>query len=120
MSQLTPEQRNTLRTNIADHFGLEELKKLCFDLGVDYDDLAGEGKGGKVIALIKWFEERNLIRDLIRKCREERPNVGGDPWPGAIAFGSCCGSKRKATLPGRKNPDTLPLQNTLPLASVLP
>ena len=88
MSQLTPEQRNTLRTNIADHFGLQELRTLCFDLCVDFDDLAGEGKGAKVIALIMWFEDRNRTPELLQKCRKERPTVDWDPVSAPSHLGS--------------------------------
>jgi hypothetical protein len=33
-----------LRQFIAEHYDLEDLRTLCFDLGVDYDELGGEGK----------------------------------------------------------------------------
>jgi len=69
MSKLIPNQRNALRTNIVDHFGVEELKTLCFDLGVKFDNLAGEGLDAKVAALIVWFEERDRTFELIEKLR---------------------------------------------------
>jgi len=34
------------------HFDLEELRTLAFDLGVDFDDLRGEGKSAKARELI--------------------------------------------------------------------
>jgi len=75
MFKLTPNQRNALRTNVAEHFGLEELKTLCFDLGVKFDNLAGESLDAKVAALILWFEERDRTSDLIEKLRQERPKA---------------------------------------------
>jgi len=72
-----PDQVNRVRLRrlIADHFDIEELRTLCFDLGVDYDDLRGEGKTGKVRELVAHFERRGLVHELIEACKRERPNV---------------------------------------------
>jgi hypothetical protein len=32
---------------LVEHFNQEELRTLCFDLGVRYDDLGGEGVAAK-------------------------------------------------------------------------
>jgi hypothetical protein len=81
MSQLTPGQRETLRIAIAEHFNLEELKTLCFDLGLKFDKLPGEGLDAKVIALISWFEDRDSTLTLIAKLRKERPDFDWGPPP---------------------------------------
>ena len=36
-----------LREFLTEYFNEEELRTVCFDLGIDYDNLGGEGKGGK-------------------------------------------------------------------------
>jgi len=37
-----------LRRSLEETFDLEEFRTLCFDLGVDYDALRGEGKSAKI------------------------------------------------------------------------
>lgn len=41
-STMIPNQMSQLREKLGDHFNQEELQKLCFDLGVLYDALAGQ------------------------------------------------------------------------------
>jgi len=38
-----------IRQQLGTAFSLEELQAICFDLGLDYDDLGGETKTGKII-----------------------------------------------------------------------
>lgn len=47
-----------LRQALTDRFNEEELKTLCFDIGVDYDDLRGDGKAAKVRELVD-LEQRH-------------------------------------------------------------
>ena len=44
---LTREQLTDLRLKIVEHFDDEELRTLCFDTDVDYDNLRGQGKEAK-------------------------------------------------------------------------
>ena len=71
MCQLTPEQQNMLRVNLRDnidrHFDDSELRSLCFDLGVDYDDLSGLSKADKARELVAYCERRGRTKDLISK-----------------------------------------------------
>ena len=61
---------------IVAHYSLDELRTLCFDLGVNYDDLGGEALSGKARELIlKLGRERKLEELLIHlgydaKCLE--------------------------------------------------
>lgn len=50
---------------ILDHFNLEELKTLCFELGVHYDDLPGDERRGKTRELILYLERSHKI-DMLR------------------------------------------------------
>jgi formylglycine-generating enzyme required for sulfatase activity len=72
----TPEQldRAKLRELITACFDEEELRTLCFDLEVDYDDLRGEGRAGKARELVAYFERRGRISELVAYCRRARPN----------------------------------------------
>jgi hypothetical protein len=65
--------RVKLRERIISCFDEEELRTLCFDLEVDYDDLRGEGRAGKARELVVYFERRGRISELVAYCRRVRP-----------------------------------------------
>ena len=67
-----------LRHNLLTHFSEDELRTLCFDLGVDFEALSGENKDGKVRELVAFLERRGRIPELIATCRELRPSAFGD------------------------------------------
>jgi len=52
----------TLRRMLDDQFDLEEIKNLCFDLGIDFDDLRGEGK--KAREVVAYCQRRGRLQDL--------------------------------------------------------
>lgn len=60
---------------IDEHFNELELRALCFDLGIDYDDLPGEGAGGKGRELVNWFKRRNKLWVLISAVAALRPDL---------------------------------------------
>lgn len=66
-----------LRQVLVSYFNEDELQALCFDLRVDYDDLEGENKTQKTIALIMQMARLDRIDELISLCSELRPNI---PW----------------------------------------
>jgi formylglycine-generating enzyme required for sulfatase activity len=66
--------RVKLRERITSCFDAEELRTLCFDLKVDYDDLRGEGRAGKARELVAYFERRGRISEFVAYCRRVRPN----------------------------------------------
>ena len=45
------------------------------DLGIDYDDLPGEGKAAKARELIEYLDRRDRIRQLVIVGRELRPDI---------------------------------------------
>lgn len=61
-----------LRELIANSYNLEEIRTLCSDLAVDYDDLGGEGKTAKARELIAYLKRRNRLDDLIGYLRKDR------------------------------------------------
>jgi formylglycine-generating enzyme required for sulfatase activity len=72
---LDPEYLTRLRGNLTNYFDEEELKSLCFDLGVDYDALPGNGKEAKARDLIVYLDHRGLISQLVEKGSQLRPKV---------------------------------------------
>lgn len=69
--------RTRLRQILTTYFDKGELRTLCFDLGVDYDDLPGEAKVDKARELVSYMERRNRIPELVAMGRRLRPNA---PW----------------------------------------
>jgi hypothetical protein len=49
-------------------FDEDDLRDMCLELGVDYDDLSGAGQGGKVRELIAYFQRRGRTDELVAAC----------------------------------------------------
>ncbi len=75
LSSLSDVDTVKLRQILVKHFNVSEMRTLCFDLGIDYDELYGEGIGDKARELVAYFERRGDIARLEQKCRELRPNA---------------------------------------------
>lgn len=66
--------RAKLRQNLAKHFDKEELRTLCFDLDIEYENLP-ETKDGMARELVRHCDRHDRIPQLVQKCRELYPNV---------------------------------------------
>ncbi|MCP4423189.1 MAG: hypothetical protein GY803_01720 [Chloroflexi bacterium] len=73
MTQLSPEQVDAikLRQLIADNFSEEELRTLCSDLGVEYDDLGGRGRTANIRELIAHCQRHNLLHKLDAQVKRQ-------------------------------------------------
>jgi hypothetical protein len=67
-----------LRDRLITLFDLSELKSLCFDLDVTYDELPGDTLRGKGEGLIDYCRRRDLLPRLWERCRALRP---AEDWP---------------------------------------
>lgn len=65
----------TLRDALAARFSLSEIETLCFDLGIDDEDVPGTTKSEKARELVRYMERRGRLSDLIAAIRKARPNV---------------------------------------------
>ena len=74
----SPTWRARLRKALMDHFSESDIKSLCFDLTIDYEQLSGENKTEKVISLIAYCDQTDTIPQLIQWCSRHRPNVAWD------------------------------------------
>lgn len=59
-------------------FSEQDLRDLCFDLRVDYENLPGQSKKDKTRELIIFFDRRRRMTVLITAFREHRPHVSLD------------------------------------------
>ena len=78
---ITNDLRSKLHQNLADNFSEEELRTLCFDMGVDYENLPAEGKAGKARELIIYLERVGRTAELVEQCRELRSGISWEDTP---------------------------------------
>ncbi|MAT95698.1 MAG: hypothetical protein CL608_00910 [Anaerolineaceae bacterium] len=60
---------------LLDYFNHDELKTVSFEMRIDYDNLAGEGKEEKVRALVEQVQQQNRLSELTQHIQNERPNA---------------------------------------------
>jgi hypothetical protein len=65
--------RRALLRFITKHYSVDELRTLCFDLDVVYDDLPARVRKSKARELIVHMEKRGRLPELIALLREDRP-----------------------------------------------
>ncbi len=75
-----------LHLALIDRYDLEELRTLCAQLGVSFDDLRGEGRQAKARELVLWLERRGrldelnaILRSALQESDESRIKVQGRP-----------------------------------------
>lgn len=71
-----------LKNILDERFNLVEIKDLCFDLGVDYDDLVSGGLLEHIQALLIHLENRNEVGRLISLIAKYRPDIDLSFWSG--------------------------------------
>lgn len=69
--------------NILDkRFSLAEIKDLCFELEIDYDDLGAGGLAERIQALLVYLNNRNEIGRIIALIAKYRPDIDLSFWSG--------------------------------------
>ncbi|MCL4262205.1 MAG: ATP-binding protein [Anaerolineae bacterium] len=69
-----------LRQMIEAHFDLQDLRELCFDLNINYDNLSGDRLSAKVIALVEEMRKRGQMELLLVTLVTARPHVSWPEW----------------------------------------
>jgi hypothetical protein len=64
-----------LRTALTQHFNEGELRTLCADLGIDYENLPGDAKSDKARELVAYAERYGRTAELLTYVRRERPHL---------------------------------------------
>lgn len=78
---LSPRYLTQLRQNLVNYFDEDELRTLCSDLRVDYEDLPGQGKSGKARGLVAFLERHGYLPELVKTCSQQRPHVSWEDTP---------------------------------------
>lgn len=83
-----PKQENSPRIDkpkflklLVKYFSIEELNTLCFEMGIEHDNLLGGTRDVKARVLIKYAERRGRLRELLERAMNDRPNAD---WSTAI------------------------------------
>jgi hypothetical protein len=82
---------------ITKHFNLVELKKICFDLGITYEELSGNTRTERSIELIDFCERTGRLQELIEELQSDRPHVD---WSVIIIVSS----RKNSNPPSQHNP----------------
>lgn len=81
-----PASRRSYLTNVFNllcrSFDEGELRTICFNLGIDYDNLEGAGKANKARELLVYLERRARTHELIEICSQQRPRLS---WYGSAS-----------------------------------
>lgn len=64
-----------LREALDAGYNDSELRDLCFELGVDYEDLAGGGRSDKARELVLYVKRHNLTAQLVAHVMRDRPHL---------------------------------------------
>jgi hypothetical protein len=101
----TPDQLgllNSLRNILVERFNVEELQTLCFEIGIDYENLGGQGKAGKARELVSYVDRHGLITELINAGERLRPDIN---WAELPVFPDKVASLPTSTSPGGRQAD---------------
>lgn len=55
-------------------FDFDEIREICFDLAVPFDDLGGDTLSRKSLSLYEFMERRGDLYRLAAVCQEKRPD----------------------------------------------
>ena len=65
--------RTELRNRLTQRFSIDEIKALCFDLGVEFEELGGDTKSAIALNLVAYMERRDQLDKLIAAIDRNRP-----------------------------------------------
>ncbi|MCA9946529.1 MAG: CHAT domain-containing protein, partial [Anaerolineales bacterium] len=63
---------------VQEKFNEDELRQLCHELGVQYDDLPGDGNAAKALSLVELAERRDAVPALVKAGQATRPLANWD------------------------------------------
>jgi Effector-associated domain 7 len=75
LSSINNAQARALVPLLNDYFSNSDIDSLCFELGIDDEQLRGQTKDEKARSLVKYVEQRGRLADLKQLMRVARPNL---------------------------------------------
>lgn len=79
VTQRPHERECELRDILIDFFNRTELRDLCFELGVNDEELSGDTINDKARELIAYMRRRSRLNELIETCYRARPHIAAMP-----------------------------------------
>lgn len=73
-----------LRQNIVSSFNLDEIRTICLDITINYEELSGETLSARAGSLVAYCQRRQLLTLLITRCVELRAHINW--WEGLDAY----------------------------------
>lgn len=64
-----------LHQKLTTYFDNTEIRFLCFEMAIDYDEVIGESKTETIRRLILHIDRRQRIAEFIAICKQSRPTV---------------------------------------------
>lgn len=64
-----------LRRVITDHFSIEEIRTLCFDLEITHENLASDTRETLARELVDFCKRHVQLKELAKKVKELRPDI---------------------------------------------
>ena len=68
-------KRGPFLTKLKANFNDSELRDICFELQIDYENLAGTNKADKARELMLYLDRRDRLLEILKICQQLRPNV---------------------------------------------
>jgi tetratricopeptide (TPR) repeat protein len=64
-----------LRDQMVEHFNKSELRDICFDLGINHENIAGDTLNDMARELVMYCQRLRCIEALVKYCARLRPNT---------------------------------------------
>lgn len=97
---VTPQQLNQF---LNQHFNLGELRTLCFELNIPYEDLeGGESRSAKVLALVGYSQRHGLYDTLVTHAQAQRAHIPIGDMPATTQSSSTAGTSSPADKPAEQ------------------
>ena len=81
MASESAQYLSKLHKQIDQYFSFSEVRTLCFDLGVDYENIPGDHRSAFIRNLIVSLAKQNRLQELVAHIKAQRPFVDWDNVP---------------------------------------
>jgi hypothetical protein len=72
-----------LRDFLVAHFNDNDLRDLCFEIGIEDEDVPGDTRSAKAREIVRYCQRHTRLEDLKAACAQLRPKQWATAFPGA-------------------------------------